>query len=567
MQKYLVVYSVGPVQSMISNARKLEDLWAGSYLLSELIDVAMGYVDQAFPNLVQWLQPVKLELEKSDTAQNPNRFLCQVEAENSDDVRQAFEDISIKLRNNLVQQTIEAVKILEGGQELPSENVQQQIFDQIYPFLEIYWAFLPYDQCQDSFDQVRSQLEYNLASVKNDRIFHLEVQYGPVCTSSLNQNALSEFIPEKPEDYPEAKKAVDRYWSKIANDREAWKAKSGEHLSAISSLKRAYRRYKYSHADTFPSVHAFSRRDPHLTDEDIENSFDQDQERYYALVMFDGDDMGKWISGEKLGEVVTPDKLSDISRRLSYFSAYTVKESLPSNQLVKVIYSGGDDVMAVGSIQELLAFVNMIHKRFANQETGLHEKATASCGIVIAHEKTPLQQVVNYAREGETRSKSYCSPLMEQKKNAFSIYLNKRSGEQRVTTLPFTFKLKEASQVPEWFALDQTNLYESLLTWADTIKEIELSRNFINHFVHLFGVLGQADQLPFQNLNEIDMVHSQFQRLILKNLAPYHKDKGMNLVNQLASVYFIYSEDFQNFHHFLEILFYLSSLKKEGERK
>lgn len=36
MKEYVVILSVGPVQSMIAAARKSRDLWSGSALLSEL---------------------------------------------------------------------------------------------------------------------------------------------------------------------------------------------------------------------------------------------------------------------------------------------------------------------------------------------------------------------------------------------------------------------------------------------------------------------------------------------------------------------------------------------------
>ena len=45
MSQYLVVYSIGPVQSFIARARKTEDLWSGSYLLSELVGQAMNYTE------------------------------------------------------------------------------------------------------------------------------------------------------------------------------------------------------------------------------------------------------------------------------------------------------------------------------------------------------------------------------------------------------------------------------------------------------------------------------------------------------------------------------------------
>ncbi len=42
MKDYMLIYSVGPVQTFIAQARKTRDLWQGSFLLSTLMAAAMS---------------------------------------------------------------------------------------------------------------------------------------------------------------------------------------------------------------------------------------------------------------------------------------------------------------------------------------------------------------------------------------------------------------------------------------------------------------------------------------------------------------------------------------------
>ncbi len=45
-QRYMLIFSIGPVQSLIAQARKTRDLWLGSYLLAKLMEASMEHVEQ-----------------------------------------------------------------------------------------------------------------------------------------------------------------------------------------------------------------------------------------------------------------------------------------------------------------------------------------------------------------------------------------------------------------------------------------------------------------------------------------------------------------------------------------
>src|SRR5690625_3014372 len=83
MNNYVAVFTIGPVQSFIASARKTEDLWSGSYLLSHIIEQVIKKIETdkqetlIFPQIEQ-AQSIK---EVSDVAAYPNRITFTYEGE------------------------------------------------------------------------------------------------------------------------------------------------------------------------------------------------------------------------------------------------------------------------------------------------------------------------------------------------------------------------------------------------------------------------------------------------------------------------------------------------------
>lgn len=71
MTKYLFLFTVGPVQSFIAQARKTQDLYAGSRILGELIFAASEVAKQ---HQIEFIFPKEIEKEGSI----PNRFLGKI---------------------------------------------------------------------------------------------------------------------------------------------------------------------------------------------------------------------------------------------------------------------------------------------------------------------------------------------------------------------------------------------------------------------------------------------------------------------------------------------------------
>jgi CRISPR-associated protein Cmr2 len=155
------------------------------------------------------------------------------------------------------------------------------------------------------------------------------------------------------------------------------------------------------------------------------------ERKYYAVICFDGDEMGKWLSGAKTPNL-KPSELenfhAEISKRLGDFSVQANK--ILSNPHGKTVYAGGDDFLGLVSMDSLFDIMRCLRLEFEEivnaplkAEFGYAKPFTFSAGIAIAHHKTPLNIVLRQAREAQATAKD------DADRNAFAIAALKHSGE------------------------------------------------------------------------------------------------------------------------------------------
>ncbi len=212
-------------------------------------------------------------------------------------------------------------------------------------------------------------------------------------------------------------------------------------------------------------------------------------ETYYGLLMMDGDRMGAILSGdesthttisyqdsfhpqvrkgfaehaktepliERYGQqkrAISPIRHLAISGALNDFSQTVVRHVVEEERLGRVIYAGGDDVLAMLPVADLLPAMQRLRQAYSGtlpeaetldwkelrkDRNQLHCKngfawlngrllrlmgrsATASTGAVIAHHQAPLSAVLRELRQAEKRAKQ------EGGRDAFSLTVIKRSG-------------------------------------------------------------------------------------------------------------------------------------------
>jgi len=155
----------------------------------------------------------------------------------------------------------------------------------------------------------------------------------------------------------------------------------------------------------------------------------------------------------KQQRVLSPNRHFAISAALNDFALHLVPEIVEAEHLGRVTYCGGDDVFAMLPVSDLLSAMQRLRQAYSgtspeDEQTDwrsvsksrklvckdgfaylrgrlmrmMGERATASCGAVIAHHQAPLSAVVRELREAEKRAKN------EGGRDAFSLTPIKRSG-------------------------------------------------------------------------------------------------------------------------------------------
>ncbi|MDW8312457.1 MAG: type III-B CRISPR-associated protein Cas10/Cmr2 [Burkholderiales bacterium] len=225
----------------------------------------------------------------------------------------------------------------------------------------------------------------------------------------------------------------------------------------------------------------------------LEALFGSRPETYYGLLLMDGDSMGAWLSASSphtpaVLESFHPqlrDRLKArfdgdpnfvryadsrrapnpawhmaISQALNHFALELAPAIVEREFLGKLIYAGGDDVLAMLSTRDLLPAAALLRAAYSGDEPGkqgapdpqvcklkrsnngwvgfdgrvlrlMGEKATTSAGLVIAHHQAPLGAVMRALRDAEKRAKRWPG------KNAWSLAILKRGGGALFVTAPW----------------------------------------------------------------------------------------------------------------------------------
>lgn len=203
---------------------------------------------------------------------------------------------------------------------------------------------------------------------------------------------------------------------------------------------------------------------------------------YYAILVMDGDDMGKWLAGEhpqmphfrdamhpevlpRFGVLPEPERSNwkslldsqrplaanlhaSLSGALSTFALRGVKFIVEERHFGRVVYAGGDNLLAFLPLVEALAAARELYMLFTGRARVVDGKLeldpsgqngyvrwndeillmpgpriTLSAGLTIAHHLYPLDAALEAAREAEKAAKSVPG------KSAVCVRVLKRIGE------------------------------------------------------------------------------------------------------------------------------------------
>ncbi|MDR9797808.1 type III-B CRISPR-associated protein Cas10/Cmr2 [Aeribacillus pallidus] len=540
--QHLVVFTVGPVQSFIASARKTEDFWSGSYILSHIIREAMKMLSELDPEC-EFIFPKNIQetdIKSRHIASMPNRFTAIVhkDAQGAAAILQETEGHVRKVFYELCTFAIHSV--FPSLDEQEKMILKEKAVKQIDVFFEVYWVIEPYDSTIN-FQEVRERAEKRLGALKNDKHYPGFVQYGLTCSVCKEREALCLENIGLEDKYGDMKRKLVGTWkkrseaykvSKNAEDKEqkAGRIKDNEFLCGICLGKRTAWDY---FTDKLGNKQVFHR---------FQSVLDIGEGDYYAILLMDGDNMGKWFSGEN------KEDYSRVSERLAHFSQRVVPKIVERDYKGRLVYAGGDDVLAFLPVEEALSVAQKLRFAFSHPEHGLGEKATASIGLIIGHKKAPLQSLLNSVRQLEKKAKGYVNPETNAKKNALALAVHTRSGEISVAILPWEI---------------ETSRTVKLLQDIISLLLNDLSSTFIFHFSNAFFPLLYENE-DYRKLENREMMQVELHRLLKRSVKEGRKVESLDQhVETLLKLHNVSKSSYD----FLSLLKMLTFFKKSEGKK
>lgn len=717
----LFVFTIGPVQEYIAQARKAQDLYWGSYILSYLTWVAIEKVIEAygpdciiFPDLMEqplcdlWIAKLfnadKSSVKGLKTPTIPNRFFAILPTKDIQEIK------SLNLEKTVRDEFINMGDYIINDLLMCDDNQKESLKNQLRNFPDVYWVALPLengdgykadwkaqlDKIRDYFTAnqveeiekllqfIESRGEYkpNIGNIygllysfmekmmgarKSIRNFRQHEEMGRKCSICGEHNVIV-YRCTKEED-EKIKRGKESRKIKLLKEQNVIIKKSddksipykylsqGEGLCGICLTKRTSEIYfksiiggsnvewKFPSTAEIALLDIINNPDNELKSmiceyknviENCGDSFDYEllyeenlneayfekynfctdqlpkltkllkaidgrikelklnKKKYYAIIKFDGDDMGKWLSGalapkmldmyhsrvqnhlpDDFKEIIKNKKRlmipavhSSISRALKNYSLRYVREIIEDSGAGKVIYSGGDDVLAIVNLNSLMDVMVKLRAAFSghlNTENGIKPdftvdtgfvdykdridmlmgyNVTASMGVVIAHYKEDLRDVITSVNQVEEK----CAKAAEGK-NAFSIKLMLHSGENYIATAKWNY--------------GDINDKEGTIGVLKNINSF-----FTNDKVSISFI--EKLKASLDGLNLVDLPHGIFDselkrniiRSLNKNLGREEKEKIVNDLYNLLS--FLYKE--VGYDNFIGLLFILSFLNRGGEK-
>lgn len=152
---------------------------------------------------------------------------------------------------------------------------------------------------------------------------------------------------------------------------------------------------------------------------------------YYAVLVIDVDEMGKWLDGTHprrplLHEVLSQSGISDVdlatvrekktrrpissslhaevSRRQGRMASTTLRDIVEHDHLGRVVYSGGDDVLAIVPLHTVWTCLRDIERAFT-ADAALGSRVGLSAGVAIYDWRAPLSLALQTARKAESKAK------------------------------------------------------------------------------------------------------------------------------------------------------------------
>ena len=614
-KRLMLMFTIGPVQSFIEAARKTEDLWMGSYILSYLVAKAM---EQVQGDNVELIYPAIGSLPPFDfwkrqgfaTPSFPNLFLAIGNGIVSQDtlIKRA-QDAENTVKTEFRRMTESVIN--KAFDRSWRETYVKEVFErQISDFFDVYWVIT--EETDQNYGDWYAYTAGSLAAIKNCRAFVQASEFGRKCSLDGTREILHLKEGESVRD-------AMKWWQDFA-EREPKYCRREEALCAVSLTKRMGRHFLETQSEfkgefsknppRFPSTSEVATADfkeqlqhnaearkaydqfftevkklKALNDEvadipiiqplpkvkNLRNNIDGEwlyeetwsesylrryynidmkvqrnkiescerwrrelvqrlgnPGRYYAAIALDADNMG-----ERNREAQNKEEHEKRSKKLIQYTN-DARQIVEQDHLGKLTYAGGDDLLALANLTDLLPMLKRLREKFPGF-------TTASAGVCIAHNKVPLGDVLQQARRMEKAAKH------EGGRNALGITLLKHSGN-----------ISQAVTKWKYSNLDVLAIGEELV---GLLRDDEVSKRFLYDFRQTFAKLIEGAD-DYRELGR-HLIQAEFKRI----MEGAHTIKGTQttvshqIIESLAQL-IRYIQPFSHFLGYLEIVNFIARNQK-----
>lgn len=481
MTSYLLVVSIGPVQSFIQTARTTRDLAFGSRALSELAKAVAMWLQQQGAELI-FPAPQSADLKPWTDFNATNQIVAVMKGDPAAIVQKVRQHLQQHLQDWFAQ----ALQALPSQQRAAFQQhpAHARALVQLEHFLEIYWAAAEMAP-SGNYAQARARALAALRLRKNTRDFAVWPGVAGVPKSALDgfREAVIVVVGTQNKNTCHIRRyrKEDRVF--LLNENPP-RFKEGEALSGVDVLKRLGG-YGLLKSQDVPSTSDMAAKpliarldkqkvqawkqtlvkalttefqvNPRIAESETDGVYffpervanlitgENEYERraqfhrrfqalwkpilgedtpaphpYYALLIADGDGMGEIIDARK-----TKEAHQELSRKITTFAKQ-------ARQIIQThggfpVYIGGDDIVALFPLHTVLEALKALDEKFCKLlekfTTAQGRKPTLSGGLVIAHHLMPLEEMLAKAREAEAYAKE------KPGKHALTMVLLHRGGE------------------------------------------------------------------------------------------------------------------------------------------
>lgn len=179
MLKYVVIFSIGPVQTFIASARRSRDLWSGSWLLSELAKACAKSLNDLGDTKAQLIFPHVDKSNQADLEENSdfsvgNKVQVVLTVDSVDELKNIIDNAKKSVKKRFIKEASNALSRLPKDKHYLRETIWNSQLDD---YLEIQTAWARFGD-DNSYHDAAQNAGRVLASRKATRDF------SPTCAIS-----------------------------------------------------------------------------------------------------------------------------------------------------------------------------------------------------------------------------------------------------------------------------------------------------------------------------------------------------------------------------------------------